>query len=77
LAVEHCPGLLEGVTVIRGLAQGTVAAAWPDRLYVPDEDTLGPSDIPFTAIPFYANGNRQAGHMAVWVRETMPPPFGL
>ena len=77
LAAEHRPDLLEGVTVIRGLAQGTVAAAWPDRLYVPDEETLGPSDIPFTAIPFYANGNRQAGHMAVWMRETMPPPFGL
>ena len=77
LAVEHRPDLLEGVTVIRGLARGTVAAAWPDRLYVPDAETLGPSDIPFTAIPFYANGNRQAGHMAVWIRETMPPPFGL
>ena len=77
LVAEHRADQLGGVTVIRGEAQGAINFAPPAQLYFPSEELPGQQEIPFTAIPYYANGNRQAGHMAVWMRETLSPAPGL
>lgn len=53
------PDLLHGVTVIRGAA----------RAYrkVPESDELASSEVPLTAIPYYAWAHRGRGDMAVWL----------
>jgi len=53
------PDLLRGVTVIRGSA----------RAYrrVPETDALAFTDVPLTAIPYYAWAHRGPGEMAVWL----------
>jgi len=61
MAADHRPGLLGGVTALMGHARlaraGDPAAA----------ATLTP--VAFTAIPYYANNNRDATTMAVWLSE--------
>jgi len=53
------PDLLRGVSVIRGQA----------RAYrkVPGADTLASSEVPLTAIPYYAWAHRGRGEMEVWL----------
>jgi len=53
------PDLLHGVTVIRGAA----------RAYrkVPGSDELASTEVPLTAIPYYAWAHRGSGDMAVWL----------
>jgi len=55
------PGLLGGVTVLKGTAQ-----AW--RLMPgPEGDTMTMTLVPLTAIPYYAWAHRGRGEMAVWL----------
>ncbi|RYX82657.1 glycoside hydrolase family 127 protein [bacterium] len=59
IIAEHRYGLLGGVTVLKGTAQrlrgeGAATEATP---------------IEFTAIPFYANTNREPTEMAVWIAD--------
>jgi DUF1680 family protein len=53
------PDLLHGVTVIHGAA----------RAYrkVPESDELSSSEVPLTAIPYYAWAHRGPGEMSVWL----------
>jgi uncharacterized protein len=64
---EHRPDLLEGVTVVQ--LQGRTAAhegdAWP---YPAATDRGGStSDVPVTAVPYFAWANRGIGPMRVWL----------
>ncbi|MCX8156022.1 MAG: glycoside hydrolase family 127 protein [Verrucomicrobiae bacterium] len=70
LRAEHQPGLLGGVTVLRGPAVAVHRAEWPDTLYLPQNRVPGMSNATFMAIPYFAHANRQAGEMRVWMAET-------
>jgi len=64
LSTEHRPGLLGGVTVIKGTALRRSGPAWKGELYRP----LPPAErVDFAAIPYYAWDNRAPGQMAVWI----------
>jgi DUF1680 family protein len=69
LVAQNEPRLLGGVTVIQGQALALSRAAWPDTLYVPVAGVPGAARFRFTAIPYYANANRDAGEMMVWMAE--------
>ena len=43
---------------------------WPDALYLPSTSVPGVTDAEFTAIPYFANANREPGEMMVWMAET-------
>src|SRR5437762_7356556 len=58
LTAEHRPGLLGGVTVVKGKAKSVV-----------DDDPSHDKDIEFTAVPYYAWDNRSPGQMIVWLAE--------
>jgi DUF1680 family protein len=63
LTAEHRPGLLGGVTVVRGTAS---TEGWHEQLYRP----VGRAqEVNFTAVPYYAWDNREPGEMVVWVPE--------
>ena len=72
--------LLGGVTVIKGQAIALHRADWPDALYLSSARVPGVARVEFTAIPYYANANREPGEMRVWMPETaaqadpLPPP---
>lgn len=70
LVAERCDNLLGGVTVIRGKARALHQTAWADRLYQSGPTLPGTTNIEFTAIPFYANANRQPSEMRVWIAES-------
>lgn len=70
LTAEHCADLLGGVTVIRGVAQSLYADE-ADGLYGAGARRPGVTNLNFTAIPYYANANRQPGDMMVWLAETL------
>lgn len=72
LNAQHRVDLLGGVTVITGQALALNRVAWPDQLYLPSVSVSGVTNMHFTAIPYFANANRQAGEMEVWVAETAP-----
>ncbi|MGI4788527.1 MAG: glycoside hydrolase family 127 protein, partial [Janthinobacterium lividum] len=66
-AAEFEPGLLGGVTVLRGEAQRLSAKGWEGTLY-----QSGPAvteTVQIKAIPYFAWDNRAAGEMLVWIRE--------
>ena len=67
---EWQPLLLRGVTLLRGPGQAPCAACTagqPDPLYRPWGEPPAPRyDLPTTAIPYYAWGNRESAGMAVW-----------
>jgi len=73
LAASYRPELLGGVTVIQGQALALHSAPWPEPLYLSSADVPGVDRVEFTAIPYFANANRQPGEMRVWIPET----FGL
>ena len=58
------------MTVIQGPALAVHRVEWPDRLYLPSANVPGVTDTSFTAIPYFANANRQPGEMMVWMAET-------
>lgn len=68
LTAEHRPGLLGGVTIIQGPA--LAQSEWPDNLYVPEASAPRSTKTKFTAIPYYANANREPGEMTVWLPQT-------
>jgi DUF1680 family protein len=70
LNAQHRADLLGGVTVITGQAMALQRVTWPDQLYLPSASVPGVTHVPFTAIPYFANANRQPGEMQVWVAET-------
>jgi len=70
LRAQHRADWLGGVTVIRGPALALHRVAWPDTLYVPSDRVPGVAQVEFTAIPYFANANRQPGEMQVWMAET-------
>ncbi len=72
LAARHRPDLLGGVTVVSGPAWALSPAAWPDQLYLPSTSVPGRTEVEFTAIPYFANANRQPGEMCVWIPEAPP-----
>jgi DUF1680 family protein len=70
LAVEHRKDLLGGVIVIHGNALSLYQADWVDSLYRTSLKPPGITNFQFTAIPYFANANRQPAEMMVWVAET-------
>jgi DUF1680 family protein len=70
LTTRHRADMLGGVTVISGPALALHQAEWPDTLYLPSKDVPGTTPVEFTAIPYFANTNRQPGEMTVWLAET-------
>ncbi len=69
LDAQYRPDLLGGATVIDGPALALTQEAWPDALYASSASVPGVTKVRFTAIPYYANANRQAGEMRVWMAE--------
>lgn len=72
LTAEHHPELLGGVTVIRGAA--LAQKEWPEILYQPAANLPVGTKVKFTAIPYYANANREPGEMTVWLPQALPKP---
>jgi hypothetical protein len=70
LGAEHRADLLGGVTVIKGPALALDRIDWPDTLYLPCARVPGVTPVQFTAIPYFANANRQPAEMMVWMAET-------
>lgn len=70
LKAEHRANLLGGVTVITGSALALHRAPWPETLYLPATAVPGVTTVEFTAIPYFANANREPGEMQVWIAET-------
>ena len=70
LQAKHCADLLGGLTVVQGQAFALQRAEWPDALYLPLATVPGVTPVEFTAIPYFANANRQPGDMMVWLAET-------
>ena len=71
LSAQHHPELLGGVTVIKGPARAIPRTEWPDTLYRPTTQAPGVTTCEFTAIPYFANANRQPCEMMVWMAETV------
>ncbi len=67
---KHRPDLLGGVTVVTGPALALHQTEWPDTLYLPSDSVPGVTETEFTAIPYFANSNREPGDMMVWMAET-------
>jgi len=70
LKAYHRSDLLGGVTVVTGQAAALSRAVWPAGLYLPSASVPGVTSVEFTAIPYFANANRQPGEMMVWMAET-------
>lgn len=71
IRAEHRADLLGGVTVLRGSAIALRKEPWPDALYLPAERRPGVVPTEFTAIPYFANANRDACELIVWAAESM------
>jgi hypothetical protein len=61
LTAEYRPGLLKGVTVVKGKAYGLVSDA---------QGQVKKTEQDFMAIPYYAWANRGRGQMLVWIPDT-------
>lgn len=80
LTAERREDFHGGVTVIRGKALALNPADWSGRLYQASANQPGLTPADITAIPYFANANRQPGEMMVWLAEsaskakpTLPP----
>ena len=69
LRAETRTALLGGVTVIKGEARALQRAEWPETLYLPASRAPGASAVEFTAIPYFANANREPCEMQVWMAD--------
>jgi DUF1680 family protein len=67
LQPEHRPGLLGGVTVLRGEALALDDTSWEGVLYRTEPDRHRP--VAITAVPYCVWDNRAPGEMRVWLRE--------
>lgn len=65
-STESWPDRLGGVVAITAMGVTERAKAWDETLYAP-APARGGMRSRFTAIPFYANGNRGPVRMAVWL----------
>lgn len=71
LSAEHKPDLLDGVTVVKGVAHGRRES---------DDGHIIATDVAFQAIPYYGWDHREPGEMAVWIptdpdlAEVIPAP---
>ena len=70
LEAQYRPDVLGGVTVLKGPAFALHRVEWPDTLYLPSASVPGVTNLEFTAIPYFANANRQPSEMRVWLAET-------
>ncbi|MBV9866602.1 MAG: glycoside hydrolase family 127 protein [Abitibacteriaceae bacterium] len=68
LTPEYQPHLLGGVTVLEGEAQVVHQGSSSLALNAPNS-TLHLEPVKFTAIPFYANTNREPTEMEVWLAD--------
>ncbi|HIE52143.1 MAG TPA: glycoside hydrolase family 127 protein [Armatimonadetes bacterium] len=67
LQAEWKPELLKGLVVLRGEGVLVDGAAWGGHLYRPLRlGSQRAQAVPFTAIPYFAWANREAGPMQVW-----------
>jgi DUF1680 family protein len=80
LTTERREDFHDGVTVIRGKALALNPADWEQLLYMASENQPGLTKVDSTAIPYFANANRQPGEKMVWLAEsalmakpTLPP----
>ena len=71
LKAQKVDNLLGGVVVVQGFAETAPEQEWSDVLYqaIPDS-----TQVPITAIPYYAWDNRKAGPMKVWLPQTPRSP---
>jgi uncharacterized protein len=74
LRAEFRADLLSGITVIQGSARTLEPGNWPDTLYLPSAKVPAGAPVEFTAIPYYANANRQPAEMSVWMAEGASMP---
>ncbi len=70
MSVDFHPELLGGVAVIKGDALLAGGSDWSRFLYLPSAVAPGPKSAVFAAIPYYANTNRGAVDMMVWIPES-------
>ncbi len=75
ISVSKEPDLLEGVVALRGeaLLMDSAAADQPLYLTATTSDGARRPHVSFTAIPYYAWANREAGPMQVWMRDQPSP----
>jgi DUF1680 family protein len=69
ISAKRQADLLGGVTVLQGPVFAVQRTSWPDQLYVPEDEVTETTRTQFTAIPYFANANRQPGEMEVWIAE--------
>lgn len=67
MTAQHHPELLGGVTVLKGTARRARSENGATRLV----------NVPVTAIPFYANSNRDPTDMQVWVADELSKTIPL
>jgi len=70
LRSNYRPDLLGGVVVLQGTGRAVHRVEWPDALYLPAGRRTDVTPVEFTAIPYFANANRQSGEMMVWMAQT-------
>jgi len=66
LESQYTPGLLDGITVIKGQGLLRPLDDWKDVLYQPVHPATT-KPVPITAVPYCIRGNRGLGKMAVWL----------
>jgi DUF1680 family protein len=72
LEAEWMPVLLGGVMAIKGEALVISTEEREGRLYrMLTDSPAEPCRVGFTAVPYYAWANREAGSMTVWIRSTL------
>ena len=69
LESQYAPGLLGGITVIKGQGLLLPLDDWKDLLYQPVHPATT-KPVPITAVPYCIWGNRGLGKMAVWLNST-------
>jgi DUF1680 family protein len=69
LESQYAPGLLGGITVIKGQGLLRPLDDWKDVLYQPVHPATT-QPVPITAVPYCIWGNRGLGKMAVWLNTT-------
>ncbi|MGB7592386.1 MAG: glycoside hydrolase family 127 protein, partial [Terriglobia bacterium] len=69
LESQYAPGLLDGITVIKGEGLLRPLDDWKDVLYQPVHPAIT-KPVPITAVPYCIWGNRGLGKMAVWLNTT-------
>ncbi len=70
LTAEYHADLLGGVTVLRAEGEALHATDRGAGLYLPAEERGTGARRTLTAVPYYANANRAASPMVVWIPET-------